>query len=233
MKNSNILCRKPTKPKSKTLKKIAIVIGATGLVGSHLLSYLVKAKHISRIVVITRRPMKFRHEKVNNHVIDFSDLANHGEFFRGDILFSCLGSTVKQAGSIAAQRKVDLEYQLTAARLAFEQGVSHYLLVSSSGADEKSLSPYLRMKGELEVAIQALAFKHISIIQPSLLLGERDQPRFAESLGSKVLPILCKFPRMRRYRPIHGAEVAQKMVMLSKGSTSTFERISLDEVFPN
>ena len=215
------------------MKKTAIVIGATGLVGSQLVRLLIEADHISRVVVITRRSVNYESEKVQNHVVDFEDLANHGHWFDGDILFSCLGTTARQAGSIAAQRIVDLEYQYTAARLAHEQGVMHYLLVSSSGADDKSLSPYLRMKGELEIKIQALTFKHISIIQPSLLLGERDHSRFAENLGSKMFPILCRLPGLRRYRPIQGAEVAQKMVMLSKKPPKNFEKISLDDVFPN
>jgi uncharacterized protein YbjT (DUF2867 family) len=215
------------------LKKTAIVIGATGLVGSQLVRLLIEADHISRVVVITRRSVNYESEKVQNHVVDFEDLANHGHWFDGDILFSCLGTTARQAGSIAAQRIVDLEYQYTAARLAHEQGVMHYLLVSSSGADDKSLSPYLRMKGELEIKIQALTFKHISIIQPSLLLGERDHSRFAENLGSKMFPILCRLPGLRRYRPIQGAEVAQKMVMLSKKPPKNFEKISLDDVIPN
>lgn len=218
--------------KNAKLNKTAIVIGATGLVGSALVVLLAEAKHIDRVVVVTRRAVDYEAEKVENHVIDFEDLNDNRHLFAGDVFFSCLGTTVKLAGSIAAQRKVDLEYQYTAARLAREQNVSHYVLVSSSGANSKSLSPYLKMKGELEAQVQGLAFEHTSIIQPSLLLGDRDDSRIAESLGSRLLPIVCRLPGLTRYRPIHGEQVAEKMVFLSQTPKSGFHRISLDDVFP-
>jgi uncharacterized protein YbjT (DUF2867 family) len=212
--------------------KTAIVIGATGLIGSNLVRLLIEAEHISRIIVITRKSIKYASEKVENHVINFAQIGDHRDLFVGDILFSCLGTTAKQAGSVADQRIVDLDYQYKAALIASEQGVKHYLLVSSSGADQQSLSAYLKMKGELEAKVQDLAFQHISILQPSLLLGQREQFRLAEDLASKVLPTLCKLPMLRRYRPIYGIEVAQKMVTLSCQPKRKFERFSLDQVFP-
>lgn len=218
--------------KKSSTNKTAIVIGATGLIGSNVVALLTEAEHVGRVVVITRRPVEYVSEKVENHVIDFDHLSDHEDLFVGDVLFSCLGTTLKQAGSIAAQRVIDLDYQYTAARIAFAQGVSHYLLVSSSGAEQHSLSAYLKMKGELEVKVQKLAFRHISILQPSLLLGEREQSRRAEGWASKVLPVICKLPMLRRYRPIYAAAVAQKMVFLSQAPKRPFERLSLDQVFP-
>jgi uncharacterized protein YbjT (DUF2867 family) len=212
--------------------KTAIVIGATGLIGSNLVRLLIEAEHVGRIIVITRRAIKYASEKVENHVINFAQIGDHRDLFVGDILFSCLGTTAKQAGSIKAQRLVDLEYQYNAALIASEQGVSHYLLVSSSGANQQSLSAYLKMKGELEAKVQALSFEYISVLQPSLLLGQREQSRLAEDVGSKVFPIICKLPMLRRYRPIYGVEVAQKMVMLSLEPKLKFERLILDQVFP-
>jgi uncharacterized protein YbjT (DUF2867 family) len=218
--------------KNTSVNKTAIVIGATGLIGSNVVSLLAEAEHVGRVVVITRRAVEFASKKVENHVVDFARLNEHKDLFTGDILFSCLGTTIQLAGSVAAQRVVDLDYQYTAARIAFEQGVSHYLLVSSSGAEQQSLSAYLKMKGELETKVQSLAFQHISILQPSLLLGEREQSRRAEGWASRVLPVICKLPMLRRYRPIYGAKVAQKMVLLSQSPEHAFERFSLDQVFP-
>jgi uncharacterized protein YbjT (DUF2867 family) len=216
-----------------SVNKTAVVIGATGLIGSNLITLLDEAEHISQVIVITRRPIEYVSKKVDNHVVNFDQLSEHQDLFAGDILFSCLGTTAKQAGSILAQRVVDLDYQYTAAKIAFEQGVSHYLLVSSSGADQGSLSAYLKMKGELEDKIQSLGFDHISILQPSLLLGKREQSRLAESLAGKLLPIICKLPLLRRYKPIHGTQVAEKMVMLSNAPKAKFERFQLDQVFPD
>lgn len=215
------------------MKKKAIVLGASGLVGSHLVQQLVNASHVDKIIAITRRAVDFKSPKVHNAVVDFDDLANFKEAFEGDVFFSCLGTTRKQAGSIKAQRKVDFEYQLEAATLAIQQGVEDYFLVSSSGANANSHSPYLKMKGQLEGAISELPFKRISIIQPSLLLGERDQSRVAEGIGSLVLPMLCKLPGLSRFRPIHGFQVAQKMVQLSEQRNTGFLRLTLDEVFPS
>lgn len=219
------------------MSKTAIVIGATGLVGSQVVNQLVQAKHVDKVITLTRRALRESEQhnstKVENHVVDFDRLADSATLFQGDILFSCLGTTVKQAGSIKAQRVVDLDYQYQAAMLAEEQGVDHLLLVSSSGADSKSLSPYLKMKGELEDKVEGLGFQHVSIFQPSLLLGNRNSTRAAEDIASKVLPLLCKLPGLKRYRPIYGAEVAEKMVAESAQPKSAMQTFKLDEVFPD
>jgi len=215
------------------MPKTAIVIGATGLVGAEVVKRLDQIDDIAKVVAITRRPVAYASRKIENQVIDFDHLAEFSGLFKGDTLFSCLGTTVQRAGSIEAQRIVDLDYQYIAASLAAEQGVSHYLLVSSSGANAKSLSPYLKMKGELEERVQALGFKHISIFQPSLLLGERTEVRVAEGLASKVLPVLCRLPGLSRFRPIYGTQVAQKMVAVSMQPAPACATYRLDEVFPD
>lgn len=136
--------------------KTAIVIGVTGLVGSALVDHLADADHSDKVIMFTRRPVKHSSIKVFNQVVDFDSLEDFASLLSSDYLFSCLGTTRKQAGSIKAQRKIDLDYQFNAARLAADNGVHHYLLVSSSGADEKSSNPYLQMKGELEQRVQSL-----------------------------------------------------------------------------
>ena len=93
------------------MKQKVIVIGATGLVGRALVEQLAQNDGVERIVTLTRRAVEYNSQKVENHVLDFAQLARHAELFRGDVLFSCLGTTRQQAGSIAAQRVVDVDYQ--------------------------------------------------------------------------------------------------------------------------
>jgi len=213
------------------MDKIAIVVGATGLVGKALVEQLLGADHISRIITITRRPMSYSSPKIENQVINFDEMEDFASAFRGDLLFSCLGTTKKKAGSIAAQRVIDLEYQFKAAKMSADNGVSHYLLVSSSGADVNSKNAYLQMKGELEERVQGLHFDRISIFQPSLLLGKRTESRMGEQIGSVVLPLICLIPGLRRFRPIKGEQVAKKMVQVSQITGQVLERFKLDEIF--
>ena len=216
------------------MKQTAIVIGATGLVGRALVAQLVQSNEVKRILTLTRRAVRYDSPKVQNHVVDFADLSRYAELFQGDVLFSCLGTTLKQAGSIAAQRVVDVDYQFAAAQLAAQQGVRYYVLVSSSGADANSRNAYLQMKGELEQKVSTLPFERISIVQPSLLLGERPEHRMGEQLGARLLPLICKIPGLKRYRPIRGEQVAAKMIRISQSALESGQKLEyfrLDELF--
>lgn len=211
--------------------KRAVVIGATGLVGAALLRQLADDKHFESVLAITRRPLLDAPPGVDNTVVNFSKLADHAELFDADCLFSCLGTTRKQAGSIAAQRVVDVDYQLDAARLAKTAGVKHMLLVSSSGANPCSTNPYLKMKGELEQAVRQLDFDQLAILQPSLLVGPRQKKRPGEAFGEHVLTLLNRIGLGRRYRPISGDQVAKALVSLAGNQTEPVVVYRLDELF--
>ena len=213
------------------MNKTAIVIGATGLIGRALVNKLVESDHINKIITLTRSVADHPSEKVDNHIVDFNHLEDASEWLKGDFFFSALGTTLKQAGSVDALRKVDLDYQLTAAQIAAKNGVEHYLLVSSSGANAQSKSTYLKIKGELEEQVKILPFKRISIFQPSLLLGQRQDFRLAEKVGGMLLSVLNIIPVLRRYRPITGKQVATKMTRVSLQPGPSFEQFNLDEIF--
>lgn len=193
-------------------------MGATGVVGRELVELLTQAAKIDKVISITRRPIEYTASKVINKVVNFDQLDKYASTFKGDILFSCLGTTLKLAGSIEQQRLVDVNYQYQAAEFAVNNGVSHYLLVSSSGASVNSHSGYLKMKGELEEQTTVLNFSQISIIQPSLLLGERKDFRLGEKLVSALLPLLSRIPALNKYRPITGKQVATKMCCIALSS---------------
>ena len=211
--------------------KNAIVLGATGLIGCSLVKQLDKATNIQSVVAITRKAVDYASDKITNVVIDFDNLENYSAVFKGDLLFSALGTTIKQAGSISAMRIVDLDYQYRVAEMAAKNNIGHYLLVSSSNANSQSKSKYLKMKGELEDKISTLSFERISIFQPSLLLGERDHLRITETIGSKIAPILCSLPGLKRYRPIKGEEVAAKMIEVSNSNNTGLKTFTLDDIF--
>jgi len=212
--------------------KTAIVLGATGLIGQNLTKNLAEQTHIKKVIAVTRRAIDYSHPKIENQVVDFSLLEQYSQTFEGDILFSCLGTTKKQAGSTDAQRVIDVDYQFTAAKLAAANNVPEYFLVSSSGANPNSKNTYLQMKGELEEKIMSLGFQRIDIFQPSLLLGERNHFRLGEKLGSWILPTLCKLPILQRYKPIYGAQVAAKMCQVSVQKPVGITRYTLEECFP-
>lgn len=211
--------------------KTAIIIGATGLIGKNLINYLIKADHIEKIIAITRSKKEYSSKKVENKVIDFDKMHEYAGYFFGDILFSCLGTTLKKAGSTDAQRKVDLDYQYQAAKISAENGVEGYVLVSSSAANSKSQNKYLQMKGELEEKVRELSFKSIVFFRPSLLLGDRDEFRAAEKIGGFLMPVLSFVPGLKKYRPIKGEIVAQKMVKISKIPEFGLHIYELDEIF--
>ncbi|OCQ24064.1 NADH dehydrogenase [Pseudoalteromonas luteoviolacea] len=213
------------------MMKTAIVLGATGLIGKHVIAQLIQCDDIEKIIAITRRPIDFGNKKVVSAQVCFDQLTDYSDVFKGDLLFSCLGTTKKQAGSISMQRTVDFDYQLQAAQIAARNKVPHYFLVSSSGANAQSRNPYLKMKGQLEDEISKLGFAKICIVQPSLLLGKRDHFRLAETLGACILPIVCKIPGLHKFRPIFGEQVAIKMVKISQSQTYGKKTFKLDELF--
>ena len=210
--------------------KTAVVIGATGVVGRSLVDLLSRSDAIEHVVTLTRRPASHDSPKVRNHIVDFEHLGDHAKLFAGDMLFSCLGTTLKQAGSVANQRKVDYDYQYHAARLAAQQGAGHYLLVSSSGANPRSRAAYFRMKGELEQQVRHLPFNRISIFQPSLLVGDRPDIRPGENIGRLVMPVLCRLPGLQKYRPVTGEQVAAAMVRTALQPGLPVEIFALDNI---
>jgi uncharacterized protein YbjT (DUF2867 family) len=218
------------------IHKTALVIGATGLIGRHLVDELIASTRFTHIITLTRKPLLIDSVKFENHVVDFEHLDDFSHLFTADVrscyvLFSCLGTTKKQVGSIAAQRRVDLDYQYSAACIAREQGILEYFLVSSSGASANSPSAYLKMKGQLEDNILALDFSRSVIFRPSLLLGKRTEPRFGEDIAAKVMPLLKYIPLLKTYRPITGQQVAVKMAAIAERDGKGQESYNLDQIF--
>lgn len=209
----------------------AVVLGATGLIGTSLIRQLADQTGCTAVTSLGRRQHFADLAKVDEQIIDFDNLSAHAAHITGDVLFSTLGTTKAQAGSIAAQKIVDVDYQLNVAKIAAENKVPHYVLVSSSGANAASSNPYLKMKGELEDAVKQLPFQRISILQPSLLRGPRQPARTGEIIGQIIMPLFTWLPGLRKYRPIHCDVVAQKMWRVFQDQTQAVATYRLDEIF--
>ena len=200
----------------------AIVLGATGLVGKALVKQLLNDKRYHHITLLVRRPLPDSlfadpEQKLQVVVTDFDKLDDFQGYFSVDHAYVCLGTTIKQAGSKAAFRKVDFEYVHAAAQCARAQHCQSFVWISSIGANANSSNFYLRVKGELENAIlPMLNLRKPAAVQPSLLLGEREESRPLERLGillGKLVAPLMIGP-LRKYRPVEADTVARNMMAL-------------------
>lgn len=191
----------------------ALVFGGTGLVGGHLLALLLGERDWSRIVAVTRRPLGLQDPRFAGVIANPGELAAHREALRADVVFCALGTTQRKAGTPQAFRAVDHDYVLEAGTLAHAAGARVFAVVSSLGADPASSNFYLRVKGETERDLRALGLPTLHILQPSLILGERDERRPLEALAQRAAPwagALLVGP-LRRYRPITAEQVARAL----------------------
>ena len=201
--------------------KIAVIIGATGLVGSQLLERLLGDDRFSRVLSFGRRKTGKAHAKLDERVVDFENPASWRADVKGDVAFSCLGTTIKQAGSKEAQRKIDYSYQLHFAEAAKANGVSIYSLCSSASANVRSPVFYSRIKGELDRDVSALGFERTRIFRPSLLLGDRgDRERLGEKVAAPVLRGLNAIGLFRKSRGIEASTVARAMIRATFDETA-------------
>ncbi len=184
-----------------------LLLGATGLVGNECLQLLIAEKRVSEIRVFSRSPLVLSDNKINVVCAPLDEMNKHSSFFEVDALLCALGTTIKKAGSQQAFRLVDYEYPVTAASIAKQHDVQHYLLVTALGANAQSSIFYNRVKGETENAIKDFTFKRTTIIRPSLLLGERKEFRIGEKIGQFFSPFIPK-----KYKPVHASSVARTLV---------------------
>ena len=207
----------------------ALVIGATGAVGKDLVDQLLKDEAFERVTAFVRRPLGFENPKLTVHIIDFDHPEQWRKLLQGDVLFSCLGTTIKAAGSRANQWKVHYTYQYEVAKAARENGVDTYALVSSIGATPKSKIFYTRMKGELEEAVKKLGFPACFILQPPSLV-RKGSDRFGEKAGVVMLKALNAIGLMRSWTPMPTEEVAAAMVRLAKSGRRATETVVAQDI---
>ena len=191
--------------------KVALLAGSTGLIGSQLLSLLLQDGKYQKIKVLSRKPLEEQHPSVENIVLDFDRLEDRSSELVCDDIFCCLGTTMKQAGSKEAFRKVDYHYPAQLATITKQLGATQYLLVSALGADKKSSVFYNRVKGEVEEVIEATGFRSFHIFRPSLLMGPRSEKRTGED-AAKWFFRYFGFLVPKKYSAIDSLKVAKAML---------------------
>jgi uncharacterized protein YbjT (DUF2867 family) len=195
-----------------------LLVGATGLVGGLCLTKLLADDEVESVTVFARRTLAHTDPKLTARLVDFDHLRSHAKAIDADAALCCLGTTHRAAGSPEAFAKVDHIYVAELARLAAAHGVPRFVLVSAVGADPASPVFYNRIKGRAEAAVSELPFRAVHILRPSLLLGERPEPRPVEDWSKPFAPFWSLFlwGSFSRYRPVEAETVAARMVELAK-----------------
>lgn len=190
-----------------------LLAGASGMVGREVLRQALADPRIGEIVAPVRRPLA-AHPKLRDVLVDFDALPADAPWWKVDAVICTLGTTIRDAGSRAAFRKVDLDYPLAVARQALAHGAATFVLTSASGADAGSRIFYSRTKGELERDLRTLGYRSLCLVRPGLLGGERDRRRPIEHAGMQLLgaigPLLP-----RRYRVVLAEQVAATLLRLA------------------
>jgi len=206
--------------------KSAIVFGSSGLVGLALLEQLLNDDRYKTVKILVRKSIGIKHPKLDELIIDFNKFEDFRDQVTGDDLFCCLGTTLHNAGSAEAFRKVDFEWVRCCAVYGCENGIKNFIVVSSVGANANSKNLYLRTKGEMEKAIAIFKFQKLVILRPSILLGDRKTFRLGEVIG-KFLVLLFSFLIPKRYKGVAASVVAATMVNAS--NHATFEGVIENE----
>ncbi|PWN67238.1 NAD(P)H-binding protein [Chryseobacterium oncorhynchi] len=208
----------------------ALVIGATGATGKDLVNQLLNDKDFEEVDIFVRKPVDIENERLRVHIVNFEKPEEWKEMVKGDVAFSCLGTTLKDAGSKEAQKKVDFDYQYEFAKAAKENNVEDYILVSAYGASPKSKIFYSKMKGELEEAVRQLHFNKITIFKPGML-ERKDSGRTGEVLGSRIIKFANKLGLLESQKPLPTDILAKAMINSSKIKSNGYSSIKLGNIF--
>jgi uncharacterized protein YbjT (DUF2867 family) len=216
----------------KIMSKIALIAGASGLVGSYCLDYLVQSDRYEKVICVTRRAIANSSPKLQQVIADTNNLAEKLNHIKADDVYCCIGTTIKKAGSQEAFKLVDFTYVKILAEQTKINGATSFAVVSSIGADAKSLNFYLRTKGEMENAIIACNFSKTVILRPSMLLGPRKEFRLGEEVGKLFMKIFSFLfvGKLKRYKAIEAAQLAKALIYYTQKDFAGVKVVENDEI---
>lgn len=202
--------------------KTALLFGASGLVGSHVLNQLISNNSYSKIKLFVRTTINISDPKIEIIQTDFKNLENHREDIKGDDCFFCIGTTKKNSPDKNEYKRVELEVPKQVAQIAKSNSVNSFVFISSGYADPKSSGDYLKFKGEVEEELKRLNFSKLGIMRPSFLLGDRKEKRIGEKIGIFVFKLLSPLflGPLKKMKPIHSATVAKAMITITQNKVS-------------
>ena len=199
--------------KRSLMGKKAVLVGASGLIGSNLLTILLQDNFYDKVLVLVRKELPIHHSKLEQLITDFDQLNSYGSAINGEALFCCLGSTKAKTPDLKEYSKVDHDYPLQLAKIAFKNGMKQFHLVSSIGANAFSSNFYTKMKGQTESDIKKVRLNCLHIYQPSVLEGDRNEKRTSEKQILRFMkfidPLLISI--FKKYRSIPAPTVAMAM----------------------
>lgn len=206
------------------------IIGATGATGSKLLSLVLDDKDVKHTDIYVRREVELSEDKLNVNIIDFSKPEQWRDLVAGDVFFSCLGTTMKAAGSKEKFREIDFEYQYEFAKAAKENGVKTYVLISADSASSDSLFFYNKVKGELEDAVRKLDFEKLIIMCPPILERENSD-RTTEVWAAKAIQFLNGFGILKSQKPLPTETLAKTMISAVKELNIGYHRLNPKKIW--
>ncbi len=209
----------------------ALIIGASGLIGQHLLSLLEIDDYFNEIELWLRKPIEIISSKVKIKLIDFEKITET-ESIHADVVFCCVGNTIKKAKTREAFRKVDFDIPVNIAKLCVNSNTHKLIIISSIGAERESKNNYLKTKGEMEYAVSQYNIPSIVFLRPSILLGNRNEFRLGEIIGKIIIQLLgfLLLGKYRKYRGIKALSVAKVMLSIAKHNTKGIRIMESDEI---
>lgn len=198
-------------------QQTAVVIGATGLTGSHLVQQLLADDAFNAVRILVRKPVALQHPKLRVELVDFNNYEEYKtKLGKGDCIFCCIGTTNSQVkGDEIAYRKIDFDIPVNAARFGKEAGFQQFAIITAATANSKSRIFYNRLKGEVEEVIATFQYQSFHIFRPSFIMGERTEQRLGEKIFRIIFQTIAKL-LPAAWRPIDAATIATAMINSTK-----------------